>query len=111
MKTSVGFILYENVMRQDKHVSFLVYLFQHIFHPKASPGSKFLSSSLTARIFKWRSCFMISIVLTTTKSDLNEFFLCIACVKCARRTSVKDLSMWRSKDVFLKSITLFFEAF
>ena len=54
---------------------------------------------------------MISIVLTTTKSDLNEFFLCIACVKCARQTSVKGLSMWRSKAVFLKSITLFFEAF
>ena len=62
MKTSVGFILYENVMWQDKHVSFLVYLFQHIFHPKASPGCKFLSSSLKACIFKRHSCFVISIV-------------------------------------------------
>ena len=45
MKTSVGFILHENVMywqEKLKHEhtfsSFLVYLFQHIFHPKASPG-------------------------------------------------------------------------
>ena len=45
MKASVGFILHENVMcwqeklkHEHKFSSFLVYLFQHIFHPKASPG-------------------------------------------------------------------------
>ena len=45
MKASVGFILHENVMcwqeelkHEHKFSSFLVYLFQHIFHPKTSPG-------------------------------------------------------------------------
>ena len=45
MKASVGFILHENVMCWQKKLihehtfsSFLAYLFQHIFHPKASPG-------------------------------------------------------------------------
>ena len=78
MKASVGFILDENVMcwqkklkHEHKFSSFLVYLFQHIFHPKHRLVVILLFSSLKACIFKWRSCFMISIVLTTTISDLS----------------------------------------
>ena len=85
-----NFILHENVMCQEKvkreDKFFWFTCFNIFFTPKHRLVVILLFSSLKACIFKQRSCFMISIVLTTTKVISTSF----SYVKCARPLNINE---------------------